>query len=549
MFRAEKSFSPANQPQLRDRRRPVGDGNLPHLKGGSMDQVIDGGSRVRLRRWFGTPYAGAISAARTCYSDRVVDAEEVTAGQRRRIGPLTFDAGHHTVYQHANFEFSLEGVSRQFIWSFLHRHPFYNSEQQSQRYVVLTEARAHVPPSLDRESRKIYEDAISGAWVAYRDLTELLKPIVRERLNQLWKIDTRKSKSFRKNIERDIEKRSIETARYVVPVACHAALVHTVSGIVLHRLRAMAASGDVPEEAAAVVGKMLALVEAEDPDFFRFVGREPLAEDDIVENRMQPKLPLDQAWRDAFDADLGDRISRLVAYTPEGPERIAAAVREVLGFSERELSDAEAVDAVMNPARNRYRLDSLNVSMHSPLMLTLEHAHYTFQRKLSHTADSQDQRHRMVPGSRPLLSRHDTLAPDVIVPELIASDPEVKQRFDEAMGALWRAKNELVSRGVDVRLAQYLLPNARAIRFQESGSLLHLMHKWNTRTCLNAQREIYDASMDEVAQLREVHPALARHIGPPCVVRNGLVRPRCTEGSHFCGVPVWRTYPTVARTI
>ena len=62
-----------------------------------------------------TPYDGAIAAARTCYSPRVVAASEVTERQRDSIGRLTFDAGHHTVYQHAHFEFGLENISRQFV--------------------------------------------------------------------------------------------------------------------------------------------------------------------------------------------------------------------------------------------------------------------------------------------------------------------------------------------------------------------------------------------------------------------------------------------------
>jgi hypothetical protein len=55
--------------------------------------------------------------------------------------------------------------------------------------------------------------------------------------------------------------------------------------------------------------------------------------------------------------------------------------------------------------------------------------------------------------------------------------------------------------------------------------------------------------MDEIEQVRAVHPTLMAHVGPPCVVRNGLARPRCTEGSHFCGVPVWRSFPEVERRI
>ena len=34
-----------------------------------------------------------------------------------------------------NFVFILDNVSRLAIWSFFHAHPFYNSEQVSQRYV------------------------------------------------------------------------------------------------------------------------------------------------------------------------------------------------------------------------------------------------------------------------------------------------------------------------------------------------------------------------------------------------------------------------------
>jgi thymidylate synthase ThyX len=518
-------------------------------KGPSENQVIDGGARIALRCWFGSPYDGAIAAARTCYSDRVIAAEEITAAQRRSIGPLTFEAGHHTVYQHATFEFSLEGVSRQLVWSFLHRHPFYNSEQQSQRYVVLARARAYVPPALGGAEREIYEGAVLEAWRAYRDLTELLKPVVRERLAGLWRLPARKSASFHQSIGHDIEKRAIETARYVIPVACHTALVHTISGIVLHRLRRMVAASDVPEEAGRVVGQMVACVEEVDPDFFRYVGQAPLEESEILESQVRAAGPVSARWRESFDACLGKRRSLLVSYAPDAPAQVAEAVREVLGISALECADEEALDLVLNPARNRHRLDTLNVSMHSPLMRTLEHAHYTFRKKLSHSADSQAQRHRMVPGSRPLLSRHDTSEPDVVVPELIEADPMVRRRFDEAIWALWEAKNDLIRRGVDVRLAQYLLPNARAIRFQESGALLHLLHKWTTRTCLNAQREIYEASMDEVEQVREVHPALCAHIGPPCVVRDGWARPRCPEGSHFCGIPVWRSYPEVYRAI
>jgi hypothetical protein len=76
-----------------------------------------------------------------------------------------------------------------------------------------------------------------------------------------------------------------------------------------------------------------------------------------------------------------------------------------------------------------------------------------------------------------------------------------------------------------------------------------LQHKWTLRTCFNAQEEIYLASMDEISQVRAIHPVLGRHLGPPCVLRNKIVSPRCTEGSHFCGVPVWNSFPNAERRL
>jgi thymidylate synthase ThyX len=235
--------------------------------------------------------------------------------------------------------------------------------------------------------------------------------------------------------------------------------------------------------------------------------------------------------------------------SPEAEEIVAESVRSIFGLTAADMSDDEALDRVMNPARNRYRLDVLNVSYHSPLMRALHHATYVFEKKLSHTADSQDQRHRMVPASRPLMTFADTTSPDYITPRLIASNPKAKAVYDESMQEAWRTKNELLALGVPLEFALYVLPNAKTLRFIESGSLLALLHKWTMRSCFNAQEEIYLATMDEIDQVRSAHPRIGRHIGPPCVIRNGLISPRCTEGSHFCGVPVWRDFPNAVRRL
>lgn len=507
--------------------------------------------RVTLRNTFNHPFDSAIAAARTCYADHLIAPEEVTDKQRLNIGAATFNSGHHTVFQHASFEFGLENVSRQFVWSFLHAHPFYNSEQQSQRYVRMDRVQAYVPPVdlyFNESAKELYEHAIARAWNYYRELSALLLNDTRAILGDIWKLGPNSNPKHIQKIERSAEKRAIEIARYVLPVAAFTTMVHTISGIVLHRLWRMAAASDTPSETRAVVGAMVALVKDIDPQFFERFGTEPL--EDLPEFRDATTVSrAGEAFTHEFDAKLEGQTSRLVDYSPNAPRVIAESYRAVLGLTESQCSDADAIDRLLNPAKNLYRLETLNVGVHAPIMRALQHANYTFAKKISHTADSQDQRHRMVPGSRPLLTLADTREPDFITPQLLRENPRAREVYERAMHDAWSAKNQLLDRGVPAEIALYLLPNAKSIRLVESGSLLHLLHKWTMRTCFNAQEEIYAASMDEVSELRRVHPELSKYVGPPCHLRAGITTPICTEGSHFCGVKVWQSFPNVIRRI
>ena len=504
--------------------------------------------RVTLRNTFAHPYDSAIAAARTCYSSRIIAPEEITEKQRLQIGAATFYAGHHTVYQHAHFEFGLENVSRQFVWSFLHAHPFYNSEQQSQRYVRLDRAQAYIPPAsatFGPAERAIYEKAVARAWGYYRELTAVLEPGARAILSDIWHVGPASHAKRVQKVARQSEKRAIELARYVLPVAAFTTMVHTLSGIVLHRLWRMQSANDTPSEARQVIGEMVARVREVDPQFFdRF---EIDAMEELPEWREPPRDG--EAFAREFDARLAGLTSRLTDFSPGAIAAIAGAYRAVVGLTAAECPDAEALDRVLNPARNPYRRETLNVGMHAPMMRALEHAHFTFAKKISHTADSQDQRHRMVPAARPLLTLADTRSPDYITPMLVRENPHALEIYQSAMEEAWAAKNELLDRGVPREFALYLLPNAKAIRLVESGSLLHLLHKWTMRTCFNAQEEIYQSSIEEVEQVRDVFPALGRYIGPPCYLRAGVSTPICTEGSHFCGVKVWLTFPNLERRI
>ena len=63
----------------------------------------------------------------------------------------------------------------------------------------------------------------------------------------------------------------------------------------------------------------------------------------------------------ALDARLGGRTSRLVDYSPRAETIVADAVRALLGLTPR-LSDDDALERALDPAQNRYRLETLNLS-------------------------------------------------------------------------------------------------------------------------------------------------------------------------------------------
>ena len=147
----------------------------------------------------------------------------------------------------------------------------------------------------------------------------------------------------------------------------------------------------------------------------------------------------------------------------------------------------------------------------------------------------------MVPGSRPLLSRTVPARVDVVVPELIARRPglprALRRRRSRRSGTRARGCWRWASRR---ELALYVLPNALAVRFEESGTLLDLLHKWTMRTCLNAQWEIWHASMDELEQVRAVHPTLVAARGSAVLrarrPRAARAAPRArTSAASRCG--------------
>ena len=308
------------------------------------------------------------------------------------------------------------------MWSFLHSHPFYNSEQSSQRFVRLDEVRAFVPEGLSAEARRVYDGAVAAAWAAYRRLNDLLRPGDPAHHDASCATSRRTPpRSGASGSQREAEKKAIETARYVIPVV----RLHLDGA---HRLRhraAPAVADDAhgrlpPGDRGGGLGHGRRGARG-GPRVLRARGTGPprggRGRGDAA-SRPRPRASTPRRRASTPCSGTGSPCSWTTPRGARRPPRRRCGRSWATPASPCPTSDA--LERALNPSLNRYRLETLNLSVHSPLARALHHSTYTFLKKLSHTADSQDQRHRMVPGSRPLMLFTDTRRPDYVTPPLIA---------------------------------------------------------------------------------------------------------------------------------
>jgi thymidylate synthase ThyX len=409
-------------------------------------------------------------------------------------------------------------------------------------------------PDLPPDQLEVNQAAIGQSLDGYRRLTEILSVDALQGYATVFPSRVKAtSEDARAKVASEVQKRAQEVARYVLPLATPAHLYHTVNGLTLLRYLVLASQPDVPTEVSYIVRRMIEEVLVVDPLFLGApeypLNLRPLLEDETLESQMYARWheTIGQRADDAerfcadFDVQMGRwRNSRLTSWNPNSESVLADAVRTVLGASE--MPDADALAAVLSGADNQYLGHSLYLGMNSKLMQTLNHVPFTFQKRISGAEDAQNQRHRGTLASRPILQAHLRREPDVIIPWAIARNPEALAVYQQTVKALWDAKNALLDGGAPVETALYLLPNSHRIRFYESGTLMTYYWKWIKRLCYDAQREIFETAVEEVAQVREVHPTIGHYVdGPPCVMRSRTqTRPFCPEGERYCGIPVWR---------
>jgi len=431
-----------------------------------------------------TPSNVAVSAARTCYFPGGIVAPEASASWSRKDDLLQgiFKGGHHTTLMHTHVTMLISGMSRHLIWRLLHAHPYYNSEQVSQRYAKMKIENFVYPETGEQRAWEAY---YRGCFDAYERLIEVLLPDVEAVVPKFRKKDSRK--------------KAQEMARYVLPGGMSAYLYHTVNIITL--LRYIAVAKAMPE------------CRSEAEEFASIVA------DKLVK----------------MDASLAPLVAYARGANPVFPDFDMAAHKRKIGVADENVKVYDVVGDAAFEVNENYA-DVLRFSQMLPDSGVL--GGFSTYTRLSLSADAQNQRHRRSPAVRPALEslyarRHYT-------PPIIAKNAEALAIYEAAIARSYTFFEEQCD-AIGFGEAAYALSNAHEIELVERDEFTSFHHKAQMRLCYNAQEEIFDIVYAQVKQLRSLGVAGAEALLPPCATRFAMgIRPTCPEGDHFCGIKVWK---------
>ena len=223
----------------------------------------------------------------------------------------------------------------------------------------------------------------------------------------------------------------------------------------------------------------------------------------------------------------------LLQFTPSPERAVASAGRLCYApVSAAELKSAMSDEDVCRLVRGLVR---------SGHMSALEHASFTFAVDgISRACSHQLVRHRVASYSQQS-QRYVRFSTEgaFVIPPRIASNPEARAVFQEAMENARRSYERLVELGLAegrtnesvCEDARFVLPNASETKIVVTMNARELRHFFSLRCCRRAQWEINRLAWTMRHLASSVAPLLFEGTGPGCMTGG------CPEGKMTCGQP------------
>ena len=197
------------------------------------------------------PVRVVAEAARCCYSR---NPKEDLKDPDKLVRKL-FRSQHMSPFEHASFQFYIEGISRACSHQLV-RHRIGSYSQRSQRYVSEDTFEYVMPPQMENAVVELQD----GTEVFAKDYYSETMKILSERYRVLQKALGGKTES------------SNEDARYILPNACTTQLTMTMNASSLHHFFHERLCSHAQWEIRSLAGKMLELVKEAAPVLFEQAG-------------------------------------------------------------------------------------------------------------------------------------------------------------------------------------------------------------------------------------------------------------------------------------
>jgi len=421
------------------------------------------------------PVELASHAALMCYQDTPPDF-----GKEIDVKNRLFDVGHHTTLQHFFMTFKIDGIAVGDVTFGLHlASPFYNSDQRSGRFCAKM--------FLNPDYHKI-EEYIKFFWpsICDRKIDKLVSYIKNgleaystniEGATNLAKQFIKEERPFasEKYIETNAPKFAQEQMRMFIPVIFPTGLDFTVN---LSSLAALYESAWNPVM-RYLTEKMAMIMLTSFPKLhFMFDEKKQRGKD----------------WPSLFrKGGTGYEIG----YEP---------ILWGLGVLGEKIFKKPEPD-VMHP------VDLLH---YQPKLMDNNFAEIRSEIEISLATMGQDQRHRTISRSEPYFTGRFYLPP-------LLREMGLEKEAASLLGR-WRELTE----EIPPTLARIIAPYGAMVRYRKRGSLNAIIHEQMKRTCLCAQEEICNLS---IQLRRNIENEDLLSVFAPACYRTGV----CAEGNRYCG--------------
>ena len=406
-------------------------------------------------------------AAKVCYT-----SEPPELGQLIKVEDRLFTPGHHTTLEHNHFSFLLEGLSISSVLFGIHLNsPYYNSDQRSGRFSKMYDSpnvdelkgnlKALYPNEDVERAARFIQKGVDIYQAHIGPLTALAGQVIHED----------RPLANDKYVEANAPKFAQEQLRVFISQSMPTALITTLNVSALAALWRVAWSPEMRQ----VTDKM---------------------KDAVL--TAQPEI--------AYMFDEGKRQN--MNWSPEMQfENVCTKTEPV----------CRLIAADIKSNQYPWTADSVDILPFSPVSMDNNVDRVRTEVEFSCATMGQDQRHRSIHRSRPVLTGA------FYVPPLI------KMGGMEAEALAYMQEYAELAKVLSPELMTTIAPYGAMVKYQKEAPLNALIHEQEKRLCWCSQEEISEIARQLKKQLSERYPEVANRLAPPCW------QGRCREGVRFCG--------------